>query len=89
MNVDSANHWFVDVGNVRVTYVPAGDRRENAHRRECDAIRMQSYKGHGRALNQGAEMPLTPENDLLELIESLCRLHRQGSAAMLSQAEEQ
>ncbi len=71
-----------DVDNIRVTYVPAGDRPEDANWAGSDVIRVQAYRQdptESHSLHRGAEFPLADNVAFCRLIETLCRVYRQGS----------
>ena len=70
-----------DVDNIRVTYVPASERPENADWAGCDIIRIQPYRQDpsvSKSLCMGAEFPVPDSAALCRLIETLCRVYRQG-----------
>jgi len=74
---DGPGHQYVDVGNVRLTYIPAQDRSEEADWSGQDVIRFQAYRdGTTRALHRGAELPVADPDTFLALVEGLCLLYR-------------
>lgn len=81
MTSDSAGHLYVDVENVRVTYVPAKDRSTEADWAGSDVIRIQAYKGQGCSLHYGAELPIGSPEVFIDLIAALSTVYRAGREA--------
>lgn len=82
MPVDSAGHLFQDVDNVRVTYVPAADRKPELNWAGSDVVRLQSYKqGTTGALHMGAELPVASPDAFVALISVLCAVYNEGRRA--------
>ncbi len=80
---DGPGHYFVDVGNVRLTYIPAKDRSGGADWSGQDVLRFQAYRdGSTRALHLGAELPIADPATFLELVEGLCLLYRSARAGL-------
>ena len=83
MQRDSANHVFVEVENIRITYVPATDRAPNSDWAGSDVLRFQAYKNsENRALNPGPEFPVETPQAIIELIEALCQVYNAGQRPM-------
>lgn len=80
MQKDSPDHLYVDVENVRITYVPAKDRSPAADWAGSDVIRIQAYKGHGKALNPGAELPIGSPETFIQFVSALCTVYNEGRA---------
>jgi hypothetical protein len=79
MSKDAAGHEYVDVENIRLTYVPASDRSRAADWAQSDVIRLQAYKGpHDRSLHMGAELPVSSSDTFVRLIEGLCKVYGAG-----------
>jgi len=78
MKKDQANHLYTEVENIRITYVPAKDRGKDADWAGSDVIRLQAYKGVGKSLHMGAEMPVQSPTAFVELITALCQAYSQG-----------
>lgn len=77
MKQDQSGNLYVEVDNLRLTYVRAGRRTDAANWAGPDVIRVQSYRGDGtRALHLGAEFPVGSGTQFVELIEKLCLLYR-------------
>ncbi len=81
MSRDSAGHFYADVDNIRVTFIPAHDRATGKDWSNSDVIRVQSYKNTGvsHSLQQGAEFPVSSPDSLIRLIETLCAAYHGGS----------
>jgi hypothetical protein len=74
---------YTEVGNLRVTYVPAAERRPEANWAGSDVIRIQAYKNDpalSKALYLGAEFPVSSERELEELIDAIRTAFRLGRA---------
>ena len=77
MKKDSTGNHYIDVSNLRLTYVPAERRRPEANWSGQDVIRVQARRNPDNdALHMGAEFPVGDEQAFIELIEGLCRLYR-------------
>ncbi len=76
---DGKGHTFVDVENIRITYIPAADRDPDKDWVGSDVLRIQAYRGpDDRSLFQGAEFPISSSRSLVELISGLCILYLQS-----------
>ena len=76
MLVDSRNHNYLEIGNIRVTYVPAEDREDNRNWSGFDVIRIQAYRNEeNSSLHQGAELPIESPETFIELISALCTVY--------------
>jgi hypothetical protein len=76
---DNKNHLFAEVGNCRVTYIPARDRSPDKDWAGSDVIRLQAYRGaDSKALHMGAELPIESPAEFVELIAALCQLYTEG-----------
>jgi hypothetical protein len=80
IQVDQSGNSFVEVGNLRVTYVPAAKRKEDKRWTDADVIRVQAYRGdpaHSKSLHKGGEFPLRggDANALADLIAGICQLY--------------
>ena len=83
---DSAGHEYVEVDNVRITYVPATDRKPGADWSSSDVVRFQAYKsGSGtsgdKSLHMGAELPVASPEAFIRLISAVCRLYSTARSA--------
>jgi len=81
---DSSGNPYVEVGNLRVTFVTATNRPAEKDWAGQDVLRFQAYRGEGHSLFQGPELPLGGSDEsqhvLIELIEGLGALYRQAKA---------
>ena len=76
---DQADHAYVEIENIRLTYIPAVDRSCEQDWAGHDVIRMQSYKNTTtKSLHRGAEIPISTPDVLLQLISGLCLIYRNG-----------
>ena len=67
---DGAGHRYVDVGNIRVTFVPVSSWAETGH-----GLRIQAYRdGETRALHHGAELHLDTLNQGYDVIAAIAAL---------------
>ena len=72
---DSSGNSYVDVGNIRLTLVGSASAPEYWTGHDC--IRINAYRGaENNALHQGAMIPLSSRQTIVELIEALCHLYR-------------
>ncbi len=79
---DGYGHVFVGVGNIRITYVPAADRRRAANWARSDVLRVQAYRrGTSGSLHRGAEFPVRDPDAMVRLIAALCEAYSQGREA--------
>lgn len=70
-----------DVDNIRVTYVPADERSADANWAGFDVIRVQAYRQDpsiSQSLHRGAEFPISDSAALCRLMETICRVYREG-----------
>ena len=68
-----------DVKNLRITFVPAAERRPEADW-AGDVIRIQAYRDPSvnQALMMGPEFPVETEADLERLFDTIRQVFRQG-----------
>lgn len=76
MPKDEKGNQFVNVSNIRITYVSKSSRLGIKNWSDGDVLRIQAYRGKGEALYQGPELDLKEADTILELIEALVRLTR-------------
>ena len=80
MPLDGSNHLYYEVQNIRVTYVPASDRRPEADWAGADVLRIQAYRGDQDAsLHRGAEIPIRSAQEFGEFVAALCRTYIEGT----------
>jgi hypothetical protein len=73
-----------DVSNLRVTFVPATDRKPEANWAGSDVIRIQAYRQDpavSKSMFMGAEFPVGTEADLEMLIDAIRRVFHGGREA--------
>ncbi|MCU7490541.1 MAG: hypothetical protein HF312_02660 [Ignavibacteria bacterium] len=79
MDRDSKNHFYLEVDNIRVTYIPSQDRAPNRDWAGCDVIRIQAKRNNeDNSLHLGAELPIASSERFIELISSLCMVYNAG-----------
>lgn len=77
---DSSGNTYINVGNLRVTYVPGDQRTEANNWAGADVIGIQAYRGSDDdALHRRAEFPVESDGALIDLIGALCELYRRGA----------
>lgn len=77
---DGSGHLFAEVENLRITYIPASDRTEDQNWAGSDVIRIQAYKGTGKAMFMGAEFPVSSAEAMVGLVAAVCRVYTEGRA---------
>ena len=79
MSEDKKNHIYTEVGNIRITYVPANDRDVNADWSGYDVIRLQAYRNeNNKLLHKGAELPIESPEKFIEFISALLQTYNSG-----------
>lgn len=82
MNKDKANHYYMEIQNIRITYVPNNDRAKEKDWAGSDVLRIQSRKSDkNHALNMGAELPINGPDDFINMIATLCEVYHTGRAS--------
>jgi len=60
IQTDDRGQPYVEVENIRITYVKADQRDRSKDWPGCDVLRIQAYKGDGtKSLHRGAELPIS------------------------------
>ncbi|HHW41586.1 MAG TPA: hypothetical protein GXX19_10640 [Syntrophomonadaceae bacterium] len=68
IQTDAKGQPYVEVENVRITYVKAVQRDPGKDWPGCDDLRIQAYRGDGtKSLHMGAELPISGWEVLSEL----------------------
>ena len=76
---DNKDHIYVDVENIRVTYIPARDRGASKDWAGADVIRVQAYKGSAdRSLHMGAEIPVSSPEIFGQFVGAICQVYAEG-----------
>jgi hypothetical protein len=77
MNIktDTKNNKYIELDNLRITYV----KRENRHSKkdwpEADVLRFQAYRDmESKQLHQGAEYPVHDEESAFKLLEGISKI---------------
>jgi len=82
MNKDKANHFYGELQNIRITYVPSRDRAKEKDWAGSDVFRIQAHRSDkNNALNRGAELPINGPDDLINLVAMLCEVYHTGRAS--------
>ena len=71
MEYDKKNgNPFVDVGNIRITYIDKKTRQPSSNWSDSDTIRFAAYKNDkDSSLHKGAEIPVRTKDEIIDLIE--------------------
>lgn len=76
---DGPGHLYAEVENIRITYIPAGNRPAGKDWADSDVIRIQSYKGaNDKSLNMGAELPISSPEVFGGFIAAICQVYVEG-----------
>jgi hypothetical protein len=76
---DKADHSYIEIENIRLTYIPVADRSQNKDWAGSDVMRIQAYKGDGKSLHMGAEIPISSPEVMIDLIAALCQLYNSSN----------
>ncbi|WP_445749283.1 hypothetical protein [Polaribacter sp.] len=76
---DSKGNSYVNVGNLRITYV-VQISRENDEKdwSKTSVLRIQAHTGKGKKLHKGAEYPVNNEKDIYSLFEAFSKLMKES-----------
>ena len=73
---DKNGNFYVNVGNIRITYIPKESRSEAKNWAGESVIRIQAYRnGHNSALHSGAEYPVEGVKSIMDLIGGISNLY--------------
>lgn len=79
---DASDHSFMEVENIRITYVPAKDRDAAKSWAGADVLRVQAYRGsEDQSLHMGAELPIPDSQTFVDLVSALCTVYNEGRRA--------
>lgn len=68
---DSKGNSFVNVGNLRISYIEQKSRKDELKDwPNTDVIRVQAYTGKGKSLHKGSEYPVYNEKDIYNLFKA-------------------
>lgn len=73
-NKDSKGNIYIEVGNLRITYVEQKNRSSLKDWPSADVIRIQAYRNSSKALHKGAEYPVENEKSVYNLFEAFSKL---------------
>ena len=68
---DSRDNIFVELENIRISYVKQSNRGLDKDWPEADVLRIQAYRGEGKSLHRGAELPIYDKENINDLINAL------------------
>lgn len=72
---DSKGNSYVEVDNLRITYVDCKNRSSIKDWPNADVLRVQAYRGGAnKSLHQGAEYPIYNDKSAYNLIEAIGKL---------------
>lgn len=74
---DSRDNIFVDLENIRISYVESSNRSSDKDWPGADVLRIQAYRGEGSALHKGAELPIHDKDNIVDLIEVLIKIYKE------------
>ena len=73
--IDSKGNTYIEVGNLRLSYIEQKNRSNTKDWPGADVIRIQAYRDSvSKALHQGAEYPVYDEKDIYKLFEAFSKL---------------
>jgi len=87
MQTDGSGQPYMDVGNIRVTYISSQARDKSKNWPGQDVIRVTAYKTDpsvSQALHRGAELPVADPAAFISLISALCAVYDTGHNATSS-----
>lgn len=70
---DSDNRPYIEIGRIRLTYVPAQDR-------SSEVILFQVYTEDGNQADTSAEVPIESPKEFYSLVSALCQVYVEGRA---------
>lgn len=70
---DSDNRPYIEIGNIRLTYIPAGDK-------SSEVILFQARAEDGSQPEKGAEVPIQSPKEFYSLVSALCQVYVEGRA---------
>lgn len=72
---DSKGNIYIEVGNLRITYVEQKNRSSAKNWPGADVIRIQAHRDStSKSLHQGAEYPVVNEKSIYNLFEAFSKL---------------
>ena len=71
---DSKGNVYIEVGNLRISYIEQKNRNSLKDWPSADVIRIQAYRGGGNSLHLGAEYPVENDKSVYNLFEAFSKL---------------
>jgi len=80
LSTDRSNNQFIEVGNLRITFIPSSNRDPTKDWAGSHVIRFQAYKDPSKSkkLYRGAEYPVNTHSDVYALITGIISLIEQN-----------
>lgn len=78
---DNRGQLYIEVANLRVTFVPASNRSPDKDWAGSDVLRIQSYKddpASTKSLHLGAEIPIADPAAFGQLIAAVCQVYAES-----------
>lgn len=72
--IDSSGNIYIEVGNLRISYIEQKNRIAIKDWPSADVIRIQAYRNSSKALHKGAEYPVENEKSIYNLFEAFSKL---------------
>ena len=76
INYDSKGNVYLELENIRISFVKSSKRISENDWPGCDVLRIQAYRGEGKSLHMGAELPIKSKDDIIELVDVLVEIYR-------------
>ena len=75
IQTDSKGNVYIEVGNLRISYIEQKNRSNTKDWPGADVLRIQAYRDSvSKALHQGAEYPVYNEKSIYNLFEAFSKL---------------
>ena len=75
IQTDSKGNVYIEVGNLRISYIEQKNRSNTKDWPGADVLRIQAYRdSNSKALHQGAEYPVYNEKDIYKLFRAISKL---------------
>lgn len=82
MPTDSSGHEYVEVQNVRVTFVAGDSRSPESNWAGTDVLRIQAYRSErDKSMHTGAEIPIRSPSDLGAFVAAIVEAYAAGSVS--------
>lgn len=73
---DSKGNLYVEMENIRLTYVQRESRPSEKDWPGKDVIRIQAKRGKGDSLHRGAELPVENQKSMINVVETILLLYK-------------